>query len=72
MFENRSLLKEYLSIDRCDELDTSRIIGEMRVVEKNSNDEAEIIKVIIDDGNTQKMYPIESFSSMQAISKEAQ
>ncbi len=50
MFEKGSLLKEYLSIDGCDELDTSRIIGEMRVVEKNSNDEAEIIKVIIDDG----------------------
>lgn len=50
MFENGSLLKEYLSIDGCDELDTSRIIGGMRVVEKNSDDEVEIIKVIIDDG----------------------
>ena len=50
MFENGSLLKEYLSVEGCDNLNPNRIIGEMRVVEKNSNDEAEIIKVIISDG----------------------
>jgi len=50
MFEKGSLPKEYLSVEGCDNLNPNRIIGEMRVVEKNSNDEAEIIKVIISDG----------------------
>lgn len=48
------------------------LITKQRLFYETMEDVLPELKVIIDDGNTQKMYPIESFSSMQAISKEAQ
>ena len=50
VYDTDRFLDGYFEINGCDSFDISRVSGEIRLVEKDSNDEAKVIKVIINEG----------------------
>ena len=50
VYDTDRFLDGYFNVNGCDSFDISRVCGEIRLVEKDSNDEAKVIKVIINEG----------------------
>ena len=50
VYSTDRFLSGYFKVNGCDSFDISRVSGEIRLVEKDSNDEAKVIKVIINEG----------------------
>ena len=48
---NDTLKKEYLSVTGNDDFNTDRVEGTLQIVKRNSNNEPEIIKIIINEGS---------------------